>query len=111
MRLLLMLLLFPALALGQSLHITGVSDHVRGATESTLVPLHSKVITATMDGKLYTLQQNAGAMSFAYKFEVGKDYEVRKLTDSRISVWVQRKNRRDHEDMAVVGVEEIKPPS
>ncbi len=61
-----------------------------------------------MDGKQYLLQQTiVGQFGLAYKFEVGVDYEVRKISNSRMSVWVtDKKGHRDHEDLTIKGIEE-----
>lgn len=88
----------------KTIRITGVEDHIRDSTEPSFsTPLHSKRVTGVIDGKEYRLEE---AAMLAYKFEVGKDYEVRKLSDNRISLWVERRGKRDHEDLTIKSVQE-----
>jgi hypothetical protein len=107
MRALILAVLLSSSAVAQTVHVTGISDRILDAAGSNLEPLRAKLITVTMDGKEYLLQQTLrGQFDRAYQFEVGADYKVRKISKSRMSVWViDKKGHRNHEDFAIRDIE------
>jgi len=101
------LFLFASTAIAQSrtIHITGVEDHTRQDTEPGFsTPLHSKRLTGVLDSKIYRLEEPA---VFAHKFEVGKDYPVADVTETKMHIVVNdKRGRQSKERLTIKAVSE-----
>ena len=99
-------LVFASIAQAETIHITGVEDHIRTKDEPSFsAVLHSKRITGTIGHLKYSLEE---AALMAYHFEVGKDYPVLKITDKQIKIQVtDKKGREQTETLQVKAVQEV----
>jgi hypothetical protein len=108
MKMLTVVLLLLGSSLGQDLviHITAVQDHIRSKDEPSFsTPLHTKRVTGTIGNKRYELEE---AALMSYRFEVGKDYTVVKVTDKSVKIRVtDRKGHESTESLVVRAVEEV----
>ena len=105
MKTLLAVLLLTTIASAETIHITAVEDHIRSDNEPSFsTPLHTKRITGTIGRLRYSMEE---AAMFAYRFEVGKDYPVVKVTDKEVKIRVtDKKGRESTETLQVRAVEE-----
>jgi hypothetical protein len=89
-------------------HVTGTHKATRDNEKTYRTSFSQNIITGTIGDKRYTLEQLA-SWGF-YRFEVGGDYPVVKVTDSAVKVRVtNKKGKESTETLNVVSVEETKP--
>ena len=105
MKTLLAVLLMGAAALaGDTFHVTAI--HRATDQEKTYHTIYSQnLITGTVGNRTYTLEQLDGWG--AYRFQVGTDYPVVKVTDKTLKLQVtDKKGRESTESLNVVTVQE-----
>src|SRR5882672_9384237 len=87
------------------LHVTAIHKATRDNEKTYQTAFNQNIITGNIGDKRYTLEQLASW--FHYRFEVGKDYPVVKVTDKEVKVQVTgKKGKSSNETLNIVTVEE-----
>jgi hypothetical protein len=98
------LLLAATAASAESIHIKGIRQ-ATDAEKAYKTAFKQNLITGDIGRKEYTLEQLAAYLY--YHFEVGKDYPVKKITNSEVKIQVtDKKGRESTESLHIMGVKE-----